>query len=338
MTSPSSNGRGQPGRVGTYLDLALVSSLSVGTILLGSVVDGASTLGPVRIALGVLFVFFVPGYALTALLFPAARPDGNPGAADGRGGLVSPFEMVVLSVGLSIATVPLVGLLLSATEWGVGQGTVLGALTLFVVLAVVVAAIRRSRLAAGERFSVDYGALADRLAAITTLRSGGPSSTLNLFVAVALLVSMGLTGAALAGAPDGERYTEFYLLSANDAGELVADDYPRTLSVDEPTTLYVGIGNHEGQPTDYTVLVLLQAVEPTGGNDSVTESVVIDRYETRVEPGDREVEARSLRADPSLTGERLRLTFLLYAGPPPAEQTIETAYSTTHIWVEVPSS
>jgi uncharacterized membrane protein len=38
---------------------------------------------------------------------------------------------------------------------------------------------------------------------------------------------------------------------------------------------------------------------------------------------------------PTMTGKRLRLTYLLYKRPPPETPTIDTAYREVHLWVNV---
>ncbi|MGB3943467.1 MAG: DUF1616 domain-containing protein, partial [Methanothrix sp.] len=60
----------------------------------------------VRVPVGLVMVLFLPGYALIAALFP--RDDDLDG-----------IERVALSFGLSIAVVPLIGLGLNYTPWGI---------------------------------------------------------------------------------------------------------------------------------------------------------------------------------------------------------------------------
>ncbi|RDZ95950.1 hypothetical protein DEQ92_21610, partial [Haloferax sp. Atlit-6N] len=38
---------------------------------------------------------------------------------------------------------------------------------------------------------------------------------------------------------------------------------------------------------------------------------------------------------PTLTGERLRLTYLLYRGSPPQQPSVDSAYRETHLWLNV---
>lgn len=59
-----------------------------------------------RYIFGSLFVLYLPGYALIEALYP-------------RGDELEPLERVALSIGLSLAIVPLVGLILNYTPWGI---------------------------------------------------------------------------------------------------------------------------------------------------------------------------------------------------------------------------
>jgi len=87
----------------------------------------------VRWVLGSVFVLFLPGYVTVEALFPKGRD------LDG-------IERFALSVGLSLALVPLVGLLLNYTPWGIRLTPIVISLTILTVgLALV---------ALGRRFSV----------------------------------------------------------------------------------------------------------------------------------------------------------------------------------------
>lgn len=59
----------------------------------------------IRYALGSIFVLVLPGFSLIKTLFPTKEIDG--------------IERTALSVGMSLALVPLVGLLLNYTPWGI---------------------------------------------------------------------------------------------------------------------------------------------------------------------------------------------------------------------------
>ena len=81
-----------------------------------------------RVILGLPFLLFFPGYTLIAALFPKKSD------LDG-------IERVALSFGLSIAVVPLLGLGLNYTPWGIRLYPVL-----ITVIAFILAICHTSRL------------------------------------------------------------------------------------------------------------------------------------------------------------------------------------------------
>ncbi|HEX4841651.1 MAG TPA: DUF1616 domain-containing protein, partial [bacterium] len=87
---------------------------------------------PARIVLGLPFVLFFPGYVLIAALYPR-RSD-----LDG-------VERVALSLGLSLAVVPLIGLVLNYTPWGIHPTPILVGLALFIAVCSAAAVRQRMR-------------------------------------------------------------------------------------------------------------------------------------------------------------------------------------------------
>lgn len=67
----------------------------------------------VRYVLGSIFVLWFPGYAFIRALFPSSLSKETP-----RAGLDT-IERIALSLGMSLALVPIVGLLLNYTPWGI---------------------------------------------------------------------------------------------------------------------------------------------------------------------------------------------------------------------------
>jgi len=126
-------------------DLALVIALTLACILFVMVPPLNET--PVRIILGLLLVLFLPGYSLIAALFP--------GKDDLDG-----IERIALSFGLSIAVVPLLGLALNYTPFGIRLVPILVVLSAFTVSLAVIAGVRMQGLPEGERFVVRVGELA----------------------------------------------------------------------------------------------------------------------------------------------------------------------------------
>ena len=65
--------------------------------------------GAIRIILGLPFILFIPGYILVFSLFPEKKTDHG----------IDIIERIALSLGLSLAVVPLIGLGLNYTIWGI---------------------------------------------------------------------------------------------------------------------------------------------------------------------------------------------------------------------------
>lgn len=73
-----------------------------------------------RYILGSVFVLYLPGSSLIELLYP-------------RSGELSQLERLALSIGLSLALVPLVGLILNYTPWGIRLDPVFASLSLLTI-------------------------------------------------------------------------------------------------------------------------------------------------------------------------------------------------------------
>lgn len=82
-----------------------------------------------RYATGALSVLYLPGAALIEALYPKKED-------------LEPLERLALSIGLSLALVPLVGLVLNYTPWGIRLNPVVASLSLLTV-SLAFAAVRR---------------------------------------------------------------------------------------------------------------------------------------------------------------------------------------------------
>ena len=293
-----------------------------------------------RIALGLPFAMFFPGYALTAALFPEAGPraptETETSAQGVAAGGINGVERVALSFGLSIAITPLVGLVLNFTPWGITLEPILASVGGFTIVCATVAAYRRLRLPSAARFRVPYrawfgAARADLFDANTRVDLG-----LNIVLVVVVLVAVGSVGYAVAVPSHGESFSELYYVTETDDGELVADEYPTEFVQGKAKPLVVGIGNHEHSRTNYTLVIVVQDVESTGLNDSqarVRSQKELGRYTTTL--SHNQTEHRQVQIRPTMTGQRLRLQFLLFKGDAPADPTAQAAYRTTHLWINV---
>jgi uncharacterized membrane protein len=297
---------------------------------------------PVRVVFGLPFVLFVPGYAFIAALFPEdgsgpSEPGGEGQDTPERGG-IDGIERVALSFGLSIAIVPLIGLALNFTPFGIRLVPIVVSLTLFTVASTVVAATRRRSLPAEERFAVPYRTWVSGAREELFEPDSRADAALNVLLAVSVVLAVASVGYAVAVPQQGEDFSEFYLLTEQENGELVADDYPTEFTRGEPRPLIVGIGNQEHESVSYTVVIQLQEVRLVDNETNVTveRRVQLQRYSTQL--AHNTSSTRQLQIHPTFAGERLRLQFLLYQEPPPETPTAESSYRELHLWVNVTQS
>lgn len=192
----------------------------------------------VRILVGVPMLLFIPGYALTAVLFPAA------GEVDG-------IERVALSFGLSLAIAPLTGLGLNYTPWGIRLTPVLIGLCLLTVLFCCAAQYRRAQLPPGERFVVPFETLLRDLADEYLPRTAHPRTerVLSILLLVVIIGVAVTTVSVFAYPKEGEAFTGFVVLGADQG----MADYPTRLALGENRSVFLEISNHEHRPVTYTV-------------------------------------------------------------------------------------
>jgi hypothetical protein len=104
-------------------------TISIATIIAIYALPADMPLVAIRWVLGSLFVLFIPGYVTVEALFPKGRE-------------LDTIERFALSVGLSLALVPLVGLLLNYTPWGIRLNPIVVSLTILTVGLAMVALAR----------------------------------------------------------------------------------------------------------------------------------------------------------------------------------------------------
>lgn len=243
------------------VDLLLVGvwlAAAIGTIYL----DIADIL-PVRVLLALPLLLFIPGYCVIAALFPK---DGD----------INLIERFTLSVGLSIAIVPLIGLGLNFTPWGIRLEPVLISVSLFTLLMVLVAFYTRSALPHDEQFRILFRR------ASSAVREGGAPAGKSRFdrlcgvvLALAILVTIATAIYVITVPREGEPFSAFFILGNN----RTAMDYPDWIIVGRDYPMFVGVENHEYRDTRYTVETWMLLTE----FDNVTNSTRI----RAMDPGDR---------------------------------------------------
>ncbi len=266
-------------------------AIGLGTVVL-LIVIAALPGNWMRIVLGLPFVLFFPGYALIAALYPRATD-------------LEGIERLALSLGLSLAVTPLLGLVLNYTPWGIRLAPILTALTLFIAGCSLAAAAKRKKLPEAERFPADVRPV---LGAIRGL----PWTTLGVSAGViAVVLLLGFRFGVLGGSRIGEAFTEFYVLGPGGK----AEGYPRRLIVGQPGEVILGVVNHEGRTANYSIQV----------RDG---SELLATFGSIALVNAQKWESKAVFS-PRHPGQRVKVEFLLFQSGSPAP------YRSLHLWLEV---
>jgi uncharacterized membrane protein len=187
-----------------------------------------------RQILGLVFVLFLPGYAATAALFP-------------ENDQIDGIERTALSFGLSIAIVPLIGLALNFTPWGIRLDPIMASVSGFILLASAIGWYRRSRLPVDERFAIVVDFKMDF--------RGMPmvDKLLTIGIVVMLVASVVVLAWAITTPRTGERFTQLAILGPGG----MATDYPRDLTVGQQGTVLLSVKSFEHQPMNYSMVIVL---------------------------------------------------------------------------------
>jgi uncharacterized membrane protein len=106
----------------TWFWITLILTVA-STLMIMTITEGSYLLLYARYFLGIITVLFLPGYCLIKILYPGREIDK--------------IERVGLSIGTSIAMVPMIGLLLNYTPYGIRLTPLtLSLLTLTILLAI----------------------------------------------------------------------------------------------------------------------------------------------------------------------------------------------------------
>ncbi len=256
-----------------------------------------------RNVLGLPLVLFLPGYALIAALFPAKSD------LDG-------IERNALSFGLSIAIVPLIGLVLNYTPFGIRLLPVLVCLSIFIFIMCWLAYIRRASLPETEAFEISFSAAALSLKNEILEKSESKlDRALTIILILSILMSVATLEYVILTPKEGEHFTEFYVLGPQG----IADNYTTDYTLGQSGTMIVGIVNHEYRPVNYTMQVRLEnQLLPLPEN---LQHITLDHNETWEE---------TVTFTPPLVGQNMKLEFLLFN-----ETDKTTPYRDLHLWINV---
>lgn len=218
------------------MGLLMVILASVALVLLTILGEGV-----VRVVLGLIFALFFPGYTLIVALFP-------------KQGDLDSAERVALSFGLSIAVVPLIGLIVNYTPWGIRLYPILVSILAFIVIMAGVAWYRRRRLPPEQRFEIRFRPKMSWLSG-SWGRQSGWNRVLSGLLVVAIIGTIGVLVYNVQMPKVEEKFTEFYILGPGGK----AENYPRVLAIGEKAKVTLVIVNREHEVTEYRVKTTIDA-------------------------------------------------------------------------------
>lgn len=309
--------------------------VAAGTLaLVAFVTSGISETGTVWFLLALLLLVVLPGYVTVA--FAYAGSAGGPGSSGLAGWtLVSLSERIGLSLGGSMAILPILAILTKFSPLGLTPAGLVTVVSGYVLVAAVAAADRRRRHAETPGWKTQSGAESSTGTWTATVQAVRRMRLLDGLLAVSIVFAVVTLGVAVAVPSQGAGATDLHLLTQQD-GRLVADDYPNTLTEGESAPLVVGVTNGENEFAEFTIVAELQRVQTEGSSVIVLDKQTVGRYSMELEDG--ETSRRQLEVRGSMTGENLRFAVYLYRGEAPGVPTVDTAYRTTYIWLDVEPS
>ena len=248
-----------------------------------------------RNVLGWPFLLFVPGYALTAALFP-------------RSTQLDTLARLTFSVGLSVALLPLIGLVLNVTPWGIRLYPVIIATSAFTLVASATAWYRRRRLPAEEKSIMSFNLNFSQWAKWKPVER-----LLSVLLVLAVLGAVGVIVYNTINPRTQEYFTEFYMLGITGK----AENYVRDVPVNKPTELTVGVASHESAENSYRIGITI-------GGKQVDEVGPID-----LNPGEKWED--KVAFTPAITGDDQKVEFYLYKN----EETTPYLNEPLRIWVNV---
>ena len=178
---------------------------------------------PVRIILSIPIIIFIPGYLLVYVLFPEKTEKS-----------LDVVERIALGFGISIAIVPLFGIVLNYSQWGLALQPLILTLETFIFIMGVIAIIRWYRTPSEKRYTLKINISIPK-------HETKFDKLLTLVLVICIIITMSLLIYVVLTPKQGEHFTEFYILGSDH----LASNYPLNLTVGENTTIILGIVNHE---------------------------------------------------------------------------------------------
>ena len=250
----------------------------------------------IRTILGIPMVLFIPGYVLITALFP--KKDD-----------LETIERIALSFGLSIAVVPLIGLGLNFT-FGIRLIPILISICVYTIILIYITNYRRRKLSEKQQFKVKFSKIFNIIKKEISTNTSKTDKILTIILVFSIILAIGSLIYVITVPKIGERFTEFYILNSSIDK---ADNYPTKLNINIPSTILVGVANHEYSPINYTLEIDLD-------KDLLkSEKLILNNNETW---------EKNITFVPDKKGTDMKLQFWLFK-----EKNFTEPYRELHLWV-----
>ncbi len=304
-------------------DLILVGVYAIASLGIQALPEGAIS----RVLIVLPLLFFIPGYLLVLVLFPAKHIGST--THWNRLGLSSdhlgPTERVALSFGFSMIFLPFFAIIIWEMAGGIDPFA-LNYLVTSILILCLIAWFRRTQIPAERRYIPNPLGTLKRL---NTQVASKPrvEQVFTVLLALAIVLAVGTFALAIASPQDGESYTEF-IVGTGGEEEFTVAGYPTTVSPSDDVTYSILIGNHEGTTVEYDIDIEVQRVE----DGEVVERVSVDAFTVEVEADEQTIEDRTF--EPTLQGE-VRIMFQLNIVDHEFDSADQAPYRSVHVWLTV---
>jgi uncharacterized membrane protein len=313
----------------TTLPLDILLCLALSLLLVPFVLF---TIQPtIRLILALPFILFIPGYVLVFALFPARKTD--------RG--IDTLERLALSFGLSIAVVPLIGLLLNYTPWGIRLEPILRSLLIFIFTIGIIGIYRWRKTDPQERFTLTFKLTLPK-------QDNKTDKALTIILVIVIIIVLAALIYVITLPRTGETFTELYILGPTGK----AAGFPQNLTTQENATVLIGVNNHEHRQVNYTIEIWLINQTTTANTtiyhhmwhlDTLTTTLPYQPTDTKTPWQPQWTYTYTFNINRSGT---FKLAFLLFTTPQEtytpstdyhevAAEKINSAYRENHLWINV---
>lgn len=189
---------------------------------------------PIRIILSIPIVIFIPGHVLICALFPNKKTDKG----------IDFTERIALSLGISIAIVPLFGIVLFYIVGKFELTSIILSLETFILIIGSIAIIIWQKTPSSDRFTIEINITRPK-------HETRLDKTLTIILIITAIIALSVFIYAAIQPREPEKFTEFYYTALDN------NEYPRYLEAGQNTSIILGIANHEYRTINYTIEVWL---------------------------------------------------------------------------------